>query len=440
MMKIVLLNYATPLQDDNGGQRWWHKSGSRWPATVRNRVTDGSEYFPWPFLLSYLASLLQEDGHTVVLLDGCLNKWDEEHMVEVVRGHAPDFVVFESSEQTESIDQATVARLADLAPVVLIGPNITEDRTDLLAWPGVHAAIPGEYLLPTRRFFSNPVAGMGHREELIGTASMDALPPPLLLRTHYPRYNARFKTTPQGIQGVFVSMWGCQYRCNFCIWIHAWWAKSSQFQKQFSVDRLSDDLDRIRHEFPATTSFYDDADNHAYRRKDAESFAEMIGRKGLPWAILTRADTYVTSDGSIDRDMWAYYREAGLYAVKIGVEGVQESMDASNKRLDESVVQEFVPMMQDLGISVYCSFMLGVPNTSNGSDAATMNFISDLADYRPGLFEYFVSYCDVTQVTPFANDPSVPSRRTDGQLAIEVLSRAKPEVQRPARLAPNNLS
>src|SRR5262249_46957528 len=153
------------------------------------------------------------------------------------------------------------------------------------------------------------------------------------------------------------------YRCKFCIWVNAYWSKSSQMVKQFSLGRLEMELDDLLDRFPNVTSLYDDADNHRYRRADAFKSAQMMGRKRLPWAILTRPDTY-TKSGGIDREVWRAYRENGCYAVKVGIEGSQEVMDATDKRLSEEIIREFISFVQDIGVSVYCSFMLGVPGTS----------------------------------------------------------------------------
>ncbi len=176
-MRITLLNYATPETDPRGrGTRWWHKSGARWPATILDRANDGSEYSPWPFQLCYLHSLLVEDGHEVTLLDGCLEKWDEQGMLGHVQASCPDYIIFETSEQTEHVDRATVSALGSIAPVVLIGPNVREDRSDLLEWAGVHSAVPGEFLLSTRDLLRSPSLGMATRQEITGTPNMDALP------------------------------------------------------------------------------------------------------------------------------------------------------------------------------------------------------------------------------------------------------------------------
>jgi radical SAM superfamily enzyme YgiQ (UPF0313 family) len=439
-MRIALLNFTPPQLDPGGaGTRWWHKSGSRWPASVLNRPTDGTEYFPWPFLLCYLKSGLEQDGHEVELVDACVRKWDTPQVQSYIAGLQPDYVVFETAEQTEELDRPVAGQLGQIAPVVLIGPNIAADRTDLLEWPGVYATVDGEYIKSARELLRAPHPGMTSRTELIGVAEMDALPFAYRDPELFSRYNARFKTTPPGVQGVFVSMWGCQYRCNFCIWVHSWWARSSQFQKHFSVERVDAEITAMRRAFPGVTSLYDDADNHDFRRPDAERFAEMMGRQGLPWAILTRADTFTTRSGDIDRDMWRAYRESGLYAVKIGVEGTQAAMDATNKRLDESKVREFIPFMQDLGISVYCSFMLGVPGTGPEVDKATMSMIKEVADYRPDLFEYFISYCDVTRVTPFFADNSTRRTLHDGQVIIEQLRREQGLPGGFGAVSPNNL-
>ena len=438
-MKIALVNYALPEPEAGGGTRWWHKAGSRWPATILERANDGLQYFPWPFLLCYLKSMLEEDGHTVELLDGCFHKWSLDRLESAVRRAAPDFLVFETSEQTEHSDPAVLERIGRLAPVVLIGPNVTEEQSGLLSWPGCRAAVPGEYLASVVDFFRAPLEGFAPRREITGVDQMDALPFAYRDPQAYPRYNARFKTSPPGMQAQFVSMWGCQYRCKFCIWIHSYWPKTSQFKKHFSIPRLAAELDRLRADFPQVRSLYDDSDNHDYRSADdALAFAEMMGRQGLPWAVLTRADTFMKKDGSIDWDLWRAYRDNGLHGVKIGIEGTQEVMDLTDKHLSEEVVREWIPGMQDLGVSVYASFMVGVPGSTADADRRTMQLIDDLASRRPDLFEYFVSYCDITRVTPF-RDHRPAGAPHDGQALIEGFVRTG-EVQTPsAAVAPLNL-
>src|SRR5258708_9916110 len=102
----------------------------------------------------------------------------------------------------------------------------------------------------------------------------------------------------------------------------------------------------------------------------------------------------------------------------MGMGGAEEVMKLRNKRLSEEVVREFVPRMQDLGISIYASFMVGVPGETAEMERDTIRMIEDLAGYRPDLFEYFVSYCDVTRVTPFARGTEDGARPHDGQSGI----------------------
>ncbi len=439
-MKIALTNYALPEPDPDGlGTRFWHKAGSRWPATLLNRKNDGSEYFPWPFFLCYLKSMLQQEGHEVELIDACFRKWSLDRVEQHLCRTAPDFIVFETSEQTEKGDIQILDRIGVLAPVLLVGPNVTAEHTAMLSWPGCRAAISGEYLLSVVEYFRAPTDGLVSGRELLGREQMDALPFAYRDPELFPCYNSRFKTTPPGIQGHFVSMWGCHHRCKFCIWTHSYWPKSSQLDKQFSLDRLTAELDRLIVDFPGVTSLYDDADNHKYRGDDAFAFAEMMGRRGLPWAVLTRADTYMKKSGSIDWNVWQAYRDNGCYAVKIGVEGVQEVMDLTGKRLSEDVVREFVPGMQALGISVYASFMLGVPGSTPELDRKTMNLIKELAGSRPELFEYLLSYCDVTRSTPLFQDSGETDYRHDGQLTLEYLVRRGKVLFPPVNVDPVNL-
>ena len=84
------------------------------------------------------------------------------------------------------------------------------------------------------------------------------------------------------MQAQFVSMWGCQYRCKFCIWIHSFWPRTSQKQKHFSIPRLGAEIDHMLAHFPQATSLYDDCDNHFLRDDDAYQYAEMMQSKTSP--------------------------------------------------------------------------------------------------------------------------------------------------------------
>ena len=198
-MRIVIVNFAEPIQREKGRlTRWWHKSGSRWPATIADRGNDGQDYFPYPFLLCYLKSVLESRGHEVVFLDGCVNKWTSAEAMTAIRKSLPDFIVFETSEQTEECDRRFLEKLGGSIPVCLVGPNVEESREDLLAWPGVEACVPGEFILSVADFFEAPVAGIAPRREVLGVEEMDSLPFAYRDAQQFPRYNARFKTTPKG--------------------------------------------------------------------------------------------------------------------------------------------------------------------------------------------------------------------------------------------------
>jgi radical SAM superfamily enzyme YgiQ (UPF0313 family) len=87
---------------------------------------------------------------------------------------------------------------------------------------------------------------------------------------------------------------------------------------------------------------------------------------------MSRADTFKP-------EQWKLMAEAGLVAVKFGVEsGDQAMVDAMGKRLDLQRLRETMQVCRDLGISVHLTFTVGLPGESRETLAHTRELILEL--------------------------------------------------------------
>src|SRR4051812_19338131 len=69
IVKVALVNPPW-LRPGHYGVR----AGSRWPHFEEN----GSRYMPFPFYLAYAAALLENDGFTAAVFDGCATKESDD--------------------------------------------------------------------------------------------------------------------------------------------------------------------------------------------------------------------------------------------------------------------------------------------------------------------------------------------------------------------------
>jgi radical SAM superfamily enzyme YgiQ (UPF0313 family) len=134
-------------------------------------------------------------------------------------------------------------------------------------------------------------------------------------------------------------------------------------------------------------SFYFDDDTFNIGKRRLMRLADEIGKRnlGAPWAAMCRADT-------CDRETLREMKKAGLKAVKYGVESAsQELVDASDKSLDLSKVEEMVRYTQSLGICVHLTFSFGLPGETHETAMKTIRWSQFL---NPDTIQYSI-------MTPF---------------------------------------
>jgi radical SAM superfamily enzyme YgiQ (UPF0313 family) len=121
-------------------------------------------------------------------------------------------------------------------------------------------------------------------------------------------------------------------------------------------------------------SFYFDDDTFNIGKPRILALAKEIKdrRINLPWAIMARADT-------MDREMLTALKNAGLYALKYGVEsGSQGIVSAACKGLNLDRVKETVQFTRELGIKYHLTFMLGLPGETWETVKETIRFALEM--------------------------------------------------------------
>jgi len=381
-MKVFLGN-APWYKEGHFGVR----AGSRWP----HLRPDGDPYMPFPFFIGYAAALLEKNNVDVCIIDGIAERISTDAFFQKIEDYNPDLILFEVSTPSFQIDTQMIRRAReqfDGAKIVLCGPHYDMFKPEFFEnSPEVDFVIEGEYEFALLELTQALESG-GGTEKILGLYSRDhdgkgrangkrplaeLTEFPWPARQHLPMLN--YHDNPTGMPEPTLQMWasrGCPFQCIFCVWPQIMYGGS-----KYRMRDAKDVVKEIKHcveEYRMKSIYFDDDTFNIGRNRMFEFCDEFIkeGLNQIPWSIMARADT-------IDPKIWTRMREAGLQALKFGVEsGNQQVIKNSGKRLDLDRVRQSVRITRDLGIKSHLTFMFGLPGETKETVIETIEFAKEL--------------------------------------------------------------
>ncbi len=367
------------------------RAGSRWP----HFEAEGSRYMPFPFFLAYAAALLKRDGFDVVLIDAIAEGLSEREFLGRVAAVRPDVVLYEVSTASIAADLniAAATKEALRTPgvdvrIVFAGAHKGMYETAFLeAHEDVDFVLVGEYEL-TLLALARSIREDGDLANVTGLIfrngdgkvirnparplemELDKFPWPA--REYLPM--DRYVDTPGGIPTPSLQLWasrGCPFNCIFCAWPQIIYGGSTYRAR--SPKDVVDELEYCIKEYGYKSYYFDDDTFNIGKPRIMALAGEIRNRKiCLPWAVMARADT-------MDGEMLLAMKEAGLCAVKYGVEsGSQKLVGAACKGLDLEKVRSTVRFTRELGIKYHLTFMFGLPGETWETVEETVGFALEM--------------------------------------------------------------
>jgi anaerobic magnesium-protoporphyrin IX monomethyl ester cyclase len=378
-MKIVLANLPWKI-----GERWGVRAGSRWPHI---KASHEGEYLPFPFFLAYAASLLKKHGYEVYLIDAIAEKLPYENFISKVKKIAPDFILAETSTASLSNDMVILRRLSKFMKVIVCGPDINISRKDFLEGHRfIDYVLRGEYEMTLLDLLQNldksadleGVRGIIYRlksniiqnPERPLLENLDFLPWPM--RETLPM--EKYYDVPGGLPVPSVQMLatrGCPFQCIFCAWPQIMYRKGSYRTR--SVKDVVDEMEYLVNYFGFKSVYFDDDTWNVGRERVLEFCNEISrkdaeGRLGVPWAIMARADL-------MDEEQLKTLKQAGLYAVKYGIESSdQDILDRAKKSMNLKKTERMVKLTMAMGIKTHLTFTFGLPGETKETAEKTIDY------------------------------------------------------------------
>ena len=381
-MKVLLAN--PPWQDAEHPELWGVRAGSRWPH-FQKRAGDGKlpRYIPFPFFLGIAASLLQDAGHEVRLIDGVAEGFDTDIFCKRVTDFKPDIIFVETSTPSLKYDLEVLQKLYDSNPDVIVifgGSHDASQVADLLATENViQYWITGEYeeaLLNLTTALSDgkdprTIEGVITNGQPVGVPAsikdLDRLPAPLFSQLPIAHYSDPVCGLPSPTANAWLSR-GCPFGCTFCVWPQVIYGNRNYRTR--SIDRALDEVQLLIDTY-GCESFYFDDDTTNIGADRMRELAEKIKQRQLdqyPWSMMARADCM--TDAMIDE-----LAAAGMYSVKYGVESISpQLLDACEKGTNLEKMKRAIAHTQAAGIKIHLTFTFGLPGE-------TLETIKETLDY-----------------------------------------------------------
>jgi len=387
-MRIALLNPPWYVYDDSRGHLHGVRAGCRWPSLgpgggphlnmMRNNI-----YMPYPFVMGYTASLLEQYGHDVMFYDAICECDDMQTFYLKVMNFKPDVAIVETSSASITHDLGICDMLAEYGiRVALVGPHATAYAADMIKHPSVTWVLTQEYddqavelangLLAEQTVCSGPLPD-----------DLDARPFPVLElpQAHFyqDHYGFDWFERPQ------VQIWttrGCPYSCSFCLWRHTMYDDDGKGSyRQRSAGNVLSEVDH-RYEVLNFRHFLFDDDTFSVVGREGTGsrgydrvvgIAEGMKERGYEWSYMTRLDCH-------SLNLFEYMRDCGAVALKVGAETFSDkTLHGIEKRMTGEAQLDRIKALVELGYGVYLATTSYIPGETEDDRKRNTDILEELA-------------------------------------------------------------
>lgn len=372
--------------------------------------------FP-PLGLAYIAAVLEQNDHTVSILDAVAVQTDEKDLKEILRKEKPNVVGLQV--YTPSIYRAIeVAKLVkhehEDVTIVFGGPHPTFIPNETLAMSkAVDFLVRGEgeytFLNLVNTLDENgnykslkKVKGLSfrHNGSIINTPDapyiqdLDSLPFParhLLPMEEYHYFGAR-----KEMQSLLSSR-GCPFKCRFCavgaFYDHIWRPRSAK--------NVVDEIEHIREKYKVKAIAVMD-DMATFSKKRIKAICHEITERDLDiyWGTVSRVD-------KLDYDTLKLMAKSRCLQVMVGVEsGSQKILENSHKGIKVEQIEQFFSWCKKLGMDTVASIVFGLPGETKQTLLETLRFVIKI---NPGVAVF-------SAATPYPGTPFWNEAKQNGWL------------------------
>jgi anaerobic magnesium-protoporphyrin IX monomethyl ester cyclase len=367
-----------------------------------------------PLGLAYLATVAEQAGHTVRILDAAVLGLSPPEMTRDILAWQPDLLGISATTlgYTDAVQLAQNVRQHRPEPfIVLGGPHVSFlDEQTLHDCPPVDAVVRGEGEETFRELLERvdaradlaPVRGLTWRagDRIVRNldrpfvADLDTIGPPAFHLLPMDRY----RLDDRKPFATLITSRGCPYQCTFC-------SSSALFGKRWrfhSPERVVGEMELLRRRYGMPDLEILD-DTFTVNLERVHAICDLLIRKnlGIVWTASARV-------GTVTLELARKLRQAGCMQLFLGFESAsQEVLDSLCKGVRVEQAWETMSVLRRAGIDCVGSFILGSPADTRATIRATIRMARKLAP----------AYVQFTLLTPYPGTVLYEQARAAGWLA-----------------------
>ncbi len=389
-MKIVLANPQFKSRINKNLERYYIRSGSRWPHSGIKKIGTIPHYLPFPFHLAYSAALLRFKDFDVGVIDAIALDIGENEFLALLEKAEPNLLLFETSTPTIERDLQLTKKIKDRirTEIALCGTHATVFSKELFnLCPEIDYILRMEYEFTLLKLLENLRAGKrptdlkgitykeGQRilynEDAPLIDPLDELPPPA--RELFPIntnpnptiYWDGFCQYQPAIQ-MHASR-GCPYRCYFCVWNQVMYGGGKY--RMFSPTRIVNEIEDAVKKYRAREIYFDDDDFTISKKHVLSICHEIKSRKlRIRWSCMGDAI-------NLNEELIKTMAESGCIGLKFGVEsGCSRISKTIGKPVNLDKVKEVSKLCGKYGIKSHATFSIGLLGDDRDSINETIDY------------------------------------------------------------------
>jgi anaerobic magnesium-protoporphyrin IX monomethyl ester cyclase len=346
------------------------------------KVVDEEFCLAPPIILAYVAAILEQAGHQVLIVEANALKLTLAQALARIQEFSPDVIGFRADSYWfhRAAEWAEYFRSRTKAVIVVGGINVTLYPQESLSYRCFDFGICGEANTAFPRLLAaleagdavDRIPGIVYRigdEVRVNPPASAPIPfeeYPYPARHLLPNHLYSSFTSQRKNFTVMLTNTGCPYGCSFC-------AITRLPFRTRSVQSVIGEIEQCYREFGVreidffSPTFFPD-------REFVLGLCREIVRRGLDieWSCRSRVD-------QVDRELLAAVRSAGCRKIYYGIESSSEQvLDAVSKGITSAQVREALRLTREAGIMSLGFFMVGNPGDTRESIKDAIRFARSL--------------------------------------------------------------
>lgn len=392
-MRILLANPLYKYKLDETYERYYIRSGTRWPHSGVKIIGKRPHYLPFPFSLAYAASCLKNAGFEVIVIDAVALDISEEKFLQRISQLRPGIVFYEMTAPTTRYDLALAEKIKQMInPVVVLGgAQATFFANEIIQkYSQIDYVIKGEYELillqlvqylkgdsntfPSGVVYRNSAQIVDMEEsEMITNLNVLPFPSWKLFPSNWVSnpllYWDGFCQLRPAIQ--LQSSRGCNFNCYFCVYKQVMY-KNKPY-RVFSLDRVLEEISYLKKRYKVEEFYFDDDDFLADINRVIEFSQRLIKEKiDIKWSCMGNL-------ANLEGEVLKLMAKSGCIGIKFGVEsGSLKVLQQLGKSQNLVKLEEMLKICTRYGIKTQATFCIGLWGEEDIDISDTLSLIKIL--------------------------------------------------------------